>query len=266
MMGCARRIVDPAPAEVLAFTRRPAQRQNRGRVSAARGLPANPLGIVTSVPIVDWWRSDLGITLATGVAAWTGQKAGLVFSQATGSAQPVYSASDANFGGRPSLTADGVSQTLTSSINIPAPGTTPYWYWWIFRLITWTLNATMSGGPGAAPNVLAYCSSISPNMRQFGTTTGTENGATSIGNPRRAVTYYSNSASDYLKFGATKVSGAAGSGSVSGYRLFSSATGAQFINASLCELLITQGEPSPAEQTALDAYAIGLGYPAGILV
>jgi len=62
---------------------------------------------------VEWWRSDLGVTLnVAAVSSWLGQKVGYDLAQGTGSDQPAYSASDANFNGVPSITGDGSSDWL----------------------------------------------------------------------------------------------------------------------------------------------------------
>lgn len=69
--------------------------------------------------ITGWWRSDLGITTVTGnVSQWLDQSgAGHTISQATGANRPVYNASDAAFGGQPSLSFAG-SQWLTTAAPV----------------------------------------------------------------------------------------------------------------------------------------------------
>lgn len=85
------------------MNRRPGARNNRGRISAG-GAPA-PFTPAAYSP-VGWWRSDLGVTLNGGdVSAWADQSGnGSHLLQANPALQPLYSASDANFGGQPSIT------------------------------------------------------------------------------------------------------------------------------------------------------------------
>lgn len=66
-----------------------------------------------------WLRSDLGITLATGVSAWADQSgngdANRNVTQATGSAQPIYTTADAAFNNQPTLRSTG-TQYLASGV------------------------------------------------------------------------------------------------------------------------------------------------------
>lgn len=82
--------------------------------------PVRQLGS-TLLELWDAERTDL-ITIATGVSAWTGSKAGLQVTQGTGDAQPVWSAT--SFGGRPGITFDGTDDTLslTLAAQFPAAG------------------------------------------------------------------------------------------------------------------------------------------------
>ena len=70
-----------------------------------------------------WLRSDLGIpNCADGqkFTTWNDQSAsGLVFSQATAANQFVWNASDASFGGQPSVTSVAAAY-MASTANAPA--------------------------------------------------------------------------------------------------------------------------------------------------
>jgi hypothetical protein len=256
----ARRIVDPTPAEVLAFTRRQAARQNRGRVSTAR--VQNPTTIVTSVPIVEWWRADVGVT--TGATLnWVGQKNGRVLTQGTGTRQPAYSSSDAAFSGCASFTFDGVDDFLSCTFAIPDPAVTPYFYWYIFKLVAWTLNGALFGSPSGTITALAYCSAVTPNLRPFWAANGTENANTGIGSTRRGANYFSGTASDFLQIGNVTQPGATGAGASGGIVVGSVNGATQFCNFALAELLITSGIPT--ERSQLDAYGSGR-YGGAILI
>jgi len=63
---------------------------------------------------VEWWRSDLGVTLnGSNVSSWLGQKVGYDLAQGTAADQPAYDAADAVYNGQPSITGDGSSDWLT---------------------------------------------------------------------------------------------------------------------------------------------------------
>lgn len=81
--------------------------------------------------LVAWYRSDLGITIATGVSAWADQSgsgdANRNAAQGTGANQPTYTAADAAFGNQPSLTSTAASNqclfTGVWSVALPAVAT-----------------------------------------------------------------------------------------------------------------------------------------------
>jgi hypothetical protein len=94
------------------------------RPSGARGFLPRDLG-----GLVLWLRSDLGITLNAGnVSAWADQSGnGNNATQGTAAKQPAYVASDAGYGGRPTLSfASASAQLMTLAANLPAQPFTAY--------------------------------------------------------------------------------------------------------------------------------------------
>lgn len=82
-----------------------------------------------SIPnLIEDWNPAFGVTLGTGVASWTGQKSGLVLSQATGANQPAFLSTDV--GGKPAIQFDGTNDYLERVGTITAlenrPGLTIY--------------------------------------------------------------------------------------------------------------------------------------------
>lgn len=69
-----------------------------------------------------WLRADKGITLSTGVSQWNDQSSsGNNATQATGSAQPTYNATDVAYNRCPTLSfAQASTQTLTLASRLPA--------------------------------------------------------------------------------------------------------------------------------------------------
>ena len=253
----ARRIVEPTPAEIIALNpRRPTGGRSRGRAGGIEGAPRNPTTIVTSVPIVEWWRADLGVT--TGATLnWVGQKNGTVLTQGTAAAQPTYSASDAAFGGKSSFTADGVNDFLTSTLAVPAPGTTARYYWFVFKAASTstpaTTNVIFCGNANFCEEV-AQLNTNGQHSSYNGVALSTS--IATVTSARRGEAGFTNSTADFFSYGATSVTGVntGNNPDATGWGLFSHGGVDSFWAGSLAEILITGGIPTDSERAALDAY------------
>lgn len=134
---------------------------------------------------------------------------GLNYIQPFAPCQPVITA---GINGKPGLLFKGgsVSTTvscLVSSLNLPAPGTTPWFCWAVLRQVTFNgANFTAFTGNGT-PNVgnIWYGSSAG----SWGMYNGSSSNFTSstFGAFGRLEVYYSNSTSDYVKTGPSSVTG-----------------------------------------------------------
>lgn len=147
--------------------------------------PSRRLGEWSPTDIGDlvlWLRGDLGITLnATDVAAWADQSGhGNHVAQASGPIQPLFVASDANLGGRPSVLFNGSGDLLimTNSVTLA-------WVAFVCRhpSTTWpTSNVLASADTTAANSIFLIGESGTANWLTAGgaTMTGTRvrNGVT----------------------------------------------------------------------------------------
>lgn len=268
-------IIHPANlAEVLAYAipvvglmrrnggsgRRPPARPPAAPAAATASggaAPAStPLTIITSVSVTQWVRGDLGITIGTGVSAWADQSASAKnFTQATGGAQPTYTASDATLNNQSTLTCDGVAQFMTSTLARAAPATTSLWMSAIVKQIASTSTHQLFGDATGGRFVVRQTAS-SPNLLSFMNVSGNTNAGLAIGSWGRLETGFTNSTSDYLKLKATNATGtSAGSpGAGTGTRFGVDSGGTLFANFAIAELIICAGLPSGAEITAIDAY------------
>lgn len=112
--------------------------------SSSVSVPFTPTSISGCI---NWSRSDLGITLGTGVATWTDQSGnGNNLVQATGSKQPFYRAKDIQYNNLPSLVFDGTDDFL----SIPSL---------LFGVYTVVIVGRMSG---TAAYLYAFNSASSP--------------------------------------------------------------------------------------------------------
>lgn len=272
-MGAAR-ILQPAaphiwvPRIVAAtpFTRRPAARNNRGRIPtrAAGGsapLPSPPSSLVTSVPVVGCWVSNLVTQSGGPVTGWPDQS-GNGNNLAQNSGSPTYTASDAAFGGQPSITFDGVDDDLLGSFAIPAAGTTPRHYWFVINQLGWTSGDCLFGS-NAGLTQLVFQNGISPQCKQYSALVTAANGGAPIGTAKRGRALFTNSASDRLVLGSVSITGAS-AGNNTAANWFLGSASINFANFSIAVMLITAGAPNAGELTALDSWATAL-YGASIL-
>lgn len=246
------------------FARRPGERFNRGRVGTVKP-PVILHTLITSVPVLQAVQSDRGITLnGSTVSAWADQTANAKhYTQGTAANQPTYNAAGLN--GRPTLTFDGTNDSLASTLNLPAPGTTPTFIWWVGRQLSWTANDYWLGNNAGSLSCIIQQRTGTPQLFQYSGSAANSNSAGTINSWFRGRAYFSNSTGDYLRIGATNVTGAS-AGNLSGTgRLIGAATGVQFANVEMAALIYTQGAPSAAELSALDA-AVTAVYGAGVAV
>jgi hypothetical protein len=244
----------------FAFNRIPGPRNSRGRIPesvANVSAPATPLTIITSVPVLQWIRADLGITLATGVSAWADQSGnGHHFTQGTGSSQPLYNASDFTLNGRPSVTGDGVDDML---LNGTMPNGTPNWMSGMAKVINWGALRMLWGSNAAPECTDLYMASSSPNLALYnGNLLTNLNDGLPVGTWGRIETHFINSPACYLKLRNKTISTASAGGLTStGCALFSS-TGSLNANAAFAERIVCGGKPNPGELSLLEAYYVNL--------
>lgn len=224
------------------------------------GTPATILG----ASLLQWVRADMGITIGTGVSAWADQSGnGRDYAQGTGAQQPSYNATGGP-NGTPSVLFDGANDTLSAAgLDLPAPATTPTWFWFIGRQITWTSGDRVFSG-SAGMQLLQ--NGASPNLDMFDGAVANGNTAAALNTYVRAEVYFSGSANDYLKLAATSATGAsAGNTNPNApFSLGSNSAGAQFSNIELCEFLVANSLPSAGQRAQLDAYATAR-YGAGLV-
>lgn len=218
-------------------------------------LPGStPPAIITSVPILQWVRGDLGITQATGVSAWNDQTANAYhFTQGTGSKQPLYTAVDATLNNQATVTGDGTDDSLD---NAAMPNGSSNWFSGIVKVNTWNSSRAVWGkNTGGTECGLFYMASGSPSLALYnGNAVINLNGGLPTATWGRIEGHLINSAACYLKLRSTLVTGAsAGALSATGCALFSSG-GTAFGAVSIAERIVCSGKPTPGEIAAIDAY------------
>jgi hypothetical protein len=219
--------------------------------------PESVLEVIPAANIVAGW--DAAVTTNDGATVsemFDVSGNGFALVQAVAANQPAFVAAGGP-NGNPSVLFDGVDDFLANAaLDLPAPGTTPTFYWSIVRQITWTSSdrfwsaeafdlAVLQGGlvsevliaNGAAVSAVQMPTGLYKRLRAF----------------------FSASVADSLTIGTLSATGAsAGNNDApAGFFVGQGSGGVLFGNIELCELWIFNTLPSALQLTQLDAYAVG---------
>lgn len=229
---------------------------------------------ITSVTRRFWLRSDLGITLGTGVSAWADQYGLHSATQGTGANQPALTASAID--GHPAVTFDGSNDSLVfATLDLPATSASAaIWFWVVFRWLTWhsggaNANQVLWGAQGSAgSSTLHLYASLqsTPGVFGFRNPSATLASNTLAQNVwARLCANYINSSAAYIRLGGTSTASAgvgAGNPSSGVFSLGARATGSVgFTNVQIAEIICLAGEPSELAQ--LEAYGAAR-YPSAV--
>lgn len=230
-------------------------------ITPAAGTPVPLTGAATGLFMA--WAA--GSALADNT--WTATCAGLAdqsgnlkhYSQATASKQPTITV---GLNGKVSILTDAVSKCLISTGNLPAPGTTPYYIFAVWRQPTWTVNTVIFGRTSGSGNAL-YKASVTPDVSS-NLPTDTLNSGAALGTWVDAEIKHSNSSSDTCKIGVTIVSGNAGNNALTGIEIGSAIGGTTAFGA--VELLAVAFTPNLPDWVAVRAAVSGMYGAGNVLV
>lgn len=159
------------------ITRRPAIRPLRsqssvGKASANRATPPLP------TTAVEYWHSELGVTVSTGVDVWTGQIAGKTAPFNVAGARPAYGVDGSNFRGRNVVQCSSNATLYNAAATMFLINTRP----WTFQIFRYRTNGStfalsdfgsptadahmMSTGGGPADQLGGFINgaSVTPNV------------------------------------------------------------------------------------------------------
>lgn len=126
--------------------------------------------------LLGWWNADRAdlITIATGVSSWKDIVAGLDAVNATGTQQPIYSAT--SFNGNPGVTFDGVDDRLVA-VTQPFPAVAA-------PSEIWALAQNNGIGDAAVRTIISYGGATLATSRSVGKidSAGTDRGAATSNN------------------------------------------------------------------------------------
>lgn len=225
-----------------------------GAVAASKGAGGSVINFTsffTGANILQAVQSDIGVTLVSGgVSVWADQASSPHnFTQGTAGARPTMTT---GLNGFPGVLFDGVDDFVDSTLNIPAPGTTPCFVWGVYRIISAPAGSSTIFGSTAF--VEAVISQVSRNSAGFNGTIANSNSGSAAGAWGRVECLFTNSTSDYCKFGATVVSGAnAGNSTQNGRAIGGNSGGGSCTNVEVLAYVLLNALPSGGQLAAASA-------------
>lgn len=211
-------------------------------------VTGNFSAVFNNTGIIQYLRSDLGLgTTGSIVNTWADQS-GNGWNVVEGTASVGIGNVTAGLNGHAGIVGGvGGQFGAIAALDLPAPATTPTFFWGVARLIT-----SPGAGQGwltssAAAQMLLYANA-GVNLTNFNA--GAQSiAAVSLGSWGRFEAQFNNAASDYVKFAAsTGTPGAAGNTDPTGGRyLFASNIGANLGNWELLTMLTLNRIPSGTE-------------------
>lgn len=234
------------------------------RAPSTTEWPAIPLTIFRSVAFISFFRADQVLQSAGATSQWTDLSGfNRHVTQGTAANMPAWSASDAAFGGKPSITFDGVNDSLDNATDYPwaaVSATFQPYFFGVMRQITWTINATPWTTNNAGSGYELIPQPASPQMAMF--TTGgavvNANSGLTIGSAALVECWFNANTTDFLRCGASTITGASAGPGASTTILHLGTNGAatQWWNGAYAECGWLTKRPTDDERAAYKAYAL----------
>lgn len=225
----------------------------------------DPLQIL-GASLLQWVRADLGVTLnGSDVSAWADQSGnGHDYAQGTASAQPAFQAAGGP-NSQPCIEFDGVDELLVNTtLDLPAPGTTPTLIWLIMRTVTWTGGRAIVGSDASFGCELRFANAT-PDVSAYN---GVDNLSSDlpVATWGRVQGFFNNATTDYTRAiaGAKATGNNAGNTNPGLGRRIGRGNPSGFANFLLAEYFIANRDTTALEDTALDAYVTSR-YGAGLV-
>lgn len=200
---------NPAPLVALAGAATLVARAVRSGLST----DSDPIDITLQVTLASFfdasaivhnWRADLGVLNASDAAAGDGdrvktipdQVGGTAYSQATGTAQPLFGV-DTGANNRPFVKIDTNARNMVSSYSLPAPTTTPTAILAVMKLGAWANGSRIMASTDNLKKLI-YCNGVTPNLSIYNNSARYAQPAT-VGAVDRLYALFTGTASDALE-------------------------------------------------------------------
>jgi hypothetical protein len=227
-----------------------------GALHVIQAPPASVPDVIAAANIVAGWDANT-VTVVSGAVSemFDVSGNGFALTQAVAGSRPAYVAVGGP-NGNPSVLFDGVDDFLANAaLDLPAPGTTPTFYWGVVRQVTWTSGDRfwLAAGFGLQFFQGGLATEVFINNGGgFGPAISMP-----LNTYRRIQSYFSNSIADYLRVGSLNSTGTnvGNTDAAAGFFIAQDGIGGGFGNIELCELWIFNALPTALQLAQLDAYA-----------
>lgn len=166
--------------------------------------PDDLISIFGSGNVQLYSSADIGITQSSNeISAWADRSTNARHWAQGGisATKPTYNASDNTLGGRASFSLNGTTQWLPNAWNMPAPGTTPFWYLLVAKHISRIATNASLFCTNSTGRLGVFDSSTSPNVRAGNGIANTADMSMTLNQWFVVEGLYANGATDYLHFG-----------------------------------------------------------------
>lgn len=197
-----------------------------------------------------WYKSDVGVTIATGVSAWADQSGlGNTLAQATGSLQP--SIANNVIASKPALTFDGVDDFLTVAFALTQPTSV----FVVMRPNALVVGRTyVDGGAGANTMAIAHAQ-VTPNRLRMNAGNSLTGASAMASGTWGITTAIFNGVSSVLATADNAdLTGDAGLGAGAGITLGAQFGGTLPANVSVAEVVVLAEAAGAASRAGLRAY------------
>jgi hypothetical protein len=249
------------------FARRVSGRTNRRGISGTKVGFINFTSFFTPANVLQSVQSDLGVTSSGGlVSAWADQSGNNKHYTSIGALQPSVSTGANGF---PGVTFNTASVTqLVSTLNLPAPGTTPTFIWGVFRIIGSVANNGAFLGGDATSMYVRFTNSNTIDMYN-GSFGNAVTPALNVFNTFECL--FNGSTTSYVKYGTVSNTGSNVGNNPSSNRTLGQ-NGGFGTNCEVLALVYLNAAPTQAQLDAANAaanikYALSVpfGNPASII-
>lgn len=199
-----------------------------------------------------WFKSDVGITIATGVSQWNDQSGNANhLVQATGGAQPVVTAGAIN--GLPAITFDGVDDHMVAAFALAQPTT----IFIVFSQPTWTVFDSVYDGAAVVNDMSLQQASASPGLAiRAGVAAVALNNNLPTATFGLVTAIYNGASSELQVNNTAATTGDPGANGGAGIRLGARGDGAGgFGNVSIAEVIVMAAVATAGERASMRAYS-----------